>query len=129
MGRLIAIVLAAGGLLGCATVTKGTDQLVFIDTPGYAGANCKLTSKGIGGYRQIVTPANIELPKSRRDIAVQCTHPCGTGSGMIPSNLEGMTAGNLLVGGVIGLGVDAASGAMNKYSAMNQIVMTPNGKC
>lgn len=129
MGRQLAIVLVGMGLLGCATVTKGTDQLVYIDTPGYAGANCTLTSKGIGGYRQIVTPANIELPKSRRDIAVKCEHPCGTGSGMIMSNMEAMTAGNIVLGGVIGLGVDAASGAMNKYSAMNQIVMTPNGKC
>ena len=32
------------------------------------------------------------------------------GSSIIPSNTEAMAAGNVIFGGVIGLGVDAASG-------------------
>jgi len=28
-----------------------------------------------------------------------------------------MTAGNVIFGGIVGLGVDAASGAMNKYDS------------
>jgi hypothetical protein len=34
--------------------------------------------------------------------------------GVIKSSVEAMTAGNILVGGVIGLGVNAMSGAINK---------------
>jgi hypothetical protein len=37
------------------------------------------------------------------------------GVGTLASSVEAMTAGNILVGGVIGLGVDPASGAINKY--------------
>jgi hypothetical protein len=36
-----------------------------------------------------------------------------------------MTAGNVVFGGLIGLGVDAASGAMNKYEPGVDIAMTP----
>ena len=42
---------------------------------------------------------------------------------------EGKAAGNVIVGGVIGLGVDAATGAMNKYADRTTIVMIPVQGC
>lgn len=48
---------------------------------------------------------------------------------MIASHTEAMTAGNVVLGGVVGLGVDAASGAMNKYNDNNQIVMAVDPEC
>jgi hypothetical protein len=115
-------------LAGCATITKGTDQQVSIDTPGHTGAICTLSSKGIG-QRQINAPTTVELPKSKHDIAVSCVKGCYKGSGVISSNIEGMTAGNVLLGGVVGLGVDSASGAMNHYNANNQIAMSLDPAC
>src|SRR5438874_2053464 len=117
--RLGAALSAAILLAGCATITKGTDQQVSLDTPGYAGAECILTSKEVG-RRAIITPATLQLPKSKENIAVSCRKGCARGSGVIVSGTEGMTAGNLLVGGAIGLGVDAASGAINHYNDNNQ---------
>ena len=70
------------------------------------------------------------LEKSQHNIAVKCRKPCfQDGVGIIPSNSEGMAAGNILLGGVIGLGVDAASGAMNKYADRTTIVMIPVRDC
>lgn len=43
--------------------------------------------------------------------------------------MEGMAMGNIVAGGVIGLGVDAATGAMNKYAPQADIIMTPDGSC
>ena len=40
-----------------------------------------------------------------------------------------MTAGNIVFGGLIGLGVDAASGAMNTYDPSVEVVMTPMPGC
>ena len=37
------------------------------------------------------------------------------GTSIIPSGTEAMSAGNVVFGGMIGLGIDAVSGAMNKY--------------
>jgi uncharacterized protein YceK len=123
------IVLSAAILLaGCATITKGTDQQVSIDTPGHSGAICTLSSKGIG-QREVNSPTTIELPKSKHDIAVSCVKGCYKGSGVISSNIEGMTAGNVLLGGVVGLGVDSASGAMNRYNSNNQFAMSLDPAC
>lgn len=51
------------------------------------------------------------------------------GSSIIPSGTEAMAAGNVVFGGLIGLGVDAASGAMNKYPDVVTIAMTPVPAC
>jgi hypothetical protein len=64
------------------------------------------------------------------NIAVRCSKECfQDGTGVVVSSMEAMTAGNLLVGGIIGLGVDAASGAMNKYSPETGIFMAPIQGC
>ena len=109
-------------------MVKGTDQKVSLDTPGYPGAACILKSKGFG-TRRVVTPAMVELPKSKHDVSVECKKGCAKGRGVISSNLEGMTAGNIIVGGVVGFGVDAATGAMNKYNDNNQIAMSRDPGC
>jgi hypothetical protein len=44
---------------------------------------------------------------------------------VLASETEIMTAGNVVFGGVIGLGIDAASGAMNKYQPGVEIAMSP----
>ena len=116
-------------LSGCATITKGTTQMVSVDTPGAPGSKCLLTSSSIGQVN-IVTPATINLQKGSENIAVRCTKECyNDGTGIIGSNTEAMAAGNLIAGGIIGLGVDAASGAMNKYNEQNQITMVPIQGC
>jgi hypothetical protein len=120
----LALVLAA-----CATITKGTTQVVAVNTPGVAGASCTLTSPAIGSLT-VVTPDTISLPKASDSISVRCSKQCyQDGAGVISSNMEGMVAGNIILGGVIGLGVDAVSGAMNKYSPEIQVVMTPVPGC
>lgn len=121
--------LASAGASACATLTKGATQVVVINTPGAPGAECTLTSSGIG-TKTVTTPATIVLDKSQNAIAVTCRKACfQDGVGIIASNTETMAAGNLLFGGVVGLGVDAASGAMNKYNADNQIAMVPIQGC
>ena len=51
------------------------------------------------------------------------------GSSIVPVNTEAMAAGNVILGGVIGLGVDAATGAMNKYPDVVTVSMTPDPSC
>lgn len=124
----VGLVFAAMALAGCATVVKGTDQQVSLDTPGFPGATCTLTSNGFG-MRRVVTPATVELPKSKHNVAVNCKKGCAKGTGIISSGVEAMTAGNVILGGVVGLGVDAATGAMNKYNENNQIALYEDPEC
>ena len=110
-------------LIGCATIVKGTTQIVSVETPGAAGANCTLSSSAIGKVN-LVTPATVTLQKGSENITVRCTKECyNDGTGIIGSNTEAMAAGNIIAGGPIGLGVDAISGALNKYNEQNQITI------
>ena len=62
----------------------------------------------------VQTPANITLPKSKHNVTASCTAQCySPGVSTLASHTEVMTAGNVAFGGLIGLGIDAASGAMN----------------
>ena len=100
-----------------------------MNTPGVNGAMCQLQSPAIG-TRTVQPPANIILPKSKHNVAVTCQAQCyAKGVGTLASHTEMMTAGNVLFGGLIGLGVDAASGAMNKYDPGVEVVMTPLPGC
>jgi hypothetical protein len=127
--RPIAFVWLAVSLAACATITKGTTQVVAVNTPGVAGASCTLTSPAIGTLT-VVTPDTISLPKASDNISVRCSKESyQDGAGVISSNMEGMTAGNIILGGVIGLGVDAVSGAMNKYSPEIQVALIPIPGC
>jgi hypothetical protein len=124
---LIALVSILFG--SCSTIVKGTEQQVSVNTPGVPGAMCQLQSPGIG-TRTVQTPANVVLPKSRHSVAVSCSAQCfSPGVGTLGSHTEVMTAGNIVFGGLTGVGVDAASGAMNKYDPQVDVVMTPLPGC
>ena len=123
-----AVLAFALALVGCATITKGTTQTIAVDTPGVSGATCTIQTPN--GPRGLVTPGNVALDKQSSALPISCTKECYVmGSSMIPSNTESMAAGNVLLGGVIGLGVDAASGAMNKYPDLVTVAMMPDPAC
>lgn len=115
--------------LVCASITKGTTQDVTIDTPNVSGAVCTLTSNAICS-KTVTRPAIVKLEKGKDAITVSCRKEYyEDGIGLIPSNFEGMTAGNILIGGIIGLGVDAATGAMNQYQNQISIHMVKAKSC
>jgi hypothetical protein len=123
--RAILLACAVAPLLaGCATITKGTTQNVVVDTPGVTGAVCTVTSAQ--GPQSVSTPGVFILAKSSAALPVRCSKPgYQDGGGVLGSTFEAMTAGNLIVGGVIGIGVDAMSGAMNKYPDQISVPMIP----
>jgi hypothetical protein len=126
--RKLAVLALTLALVGCATITKGTTQTIAIDTPGVPGATCTIQTPS--GPRVLATPGNVTLEKSSAALPITCTKECyALGSSMIPSNTEAMAAGNIILGGVIGLGVDAATGAMNKYPDIVTVAMTPDPAC
>ena len=128
MYRWIIAIVAVVSLAGCATIVKGTTQSIAVDTPGVPGATCTIQTQS--GPQVVTTPGTIVLNKGSAALPIQCTKQCYvTGSSIIPSNTEEMAAGNVVFGGVIGLGVDAASGAMNKYPDFTTVAMTPDPAC
>lgn len=95
---------------GCATVTRGSEDVLEIETKP-SGAQVQTSN----GMSCLTTPCALKMKRKSeivvdinktgcKPVRVNVTHRmAGGGSAAI--------AGNVLVGGLIGLGVDAATGA------------------
>ena len=128
MLRQFAILACALVLVACATITRGTSQMVAIDTPGVPGANCTIQTQS--GPQLVTTPGSVTLSRGSNALPISCAKPCYvTGTSIIPANTESMAAGNVIFGGVLGLGVDAMTGAMNKYPDQVTVAMNPDPAC
>jgi hypothetical protein len=129
MRLFLAIILGSLVLSGCATLTKGTLQPVAINTPGVPGATCEVGSADVKPV-QVVTPAVVTLQKAGLDLVVTCWKECyETSQRTIKSSIQPMVAGNILVGGLVGVGVDAISGAGNEYEGGADVAMRPIPGC
>jgi len=126
-----ACVLATTALLasltGCASIVSGTNQVVSVETLSPAGkldgVTCKLQNDK--GVYYVTTPGTVTVHRAYGDMNVSCDKAgVATGVATFKSSTKGMMAGNLLFGGVIGAGVDAASGAAYDYPALLQIMMS-----
>jgi len=105
---------------GCATVVEGNKQALSVTTEGCdsnpeSSARCHIQNKDNDVY--VDAPGTVNIEKGKTDLAVNCSSSDGSAKGhaILESTYEAMNAGNILLGGGIGLIVDAASGAMWKY--------------
>jgi hypothetical protein len=123
--RLPIIILALTGLSACATVTSGTDHTLLVESDP-AGATCKLQRDGANIGAVIPTPGSARISKSRHDITVNCEKADHEpASRTVAAGFQAMTLGNVLVGGVVGLAADVASGAAITYPESVKIVLWP----
>jgi hypothetical protein len=107
---------------GCATVIKGTTQTVNVTSPPVRGARCVLTTSD--GYWDVITPGSLTLPRSGDDLSVVCIkRGFKNSSQTITSHFNFVTLGNVAVGGLIGVTVDAVSGANDSYPKDIEIPM------
>jgi hypothetical protein len=115
--QTIAAVAALGvALSGCATIVDGTTQAMSVTTTPVQGAACTLTNSE--GTWYLTSPASVQVHKTKNDLNISCTKDgFQAGSVVAPAVFGGMTAGNLLAGGIIGAGIDAASGANYYYNS------------
>jgi len=123
---LAAMAASAASLTGCASIVSGTNQVVSVETlhPNgpVTGAVCKLENDK--GVYYVTTPGTVTVHRAYGDMSVKC-EKAGFDAGLatVKSSTKGMMAGNLVFGGFIGAGVDAASGAAYDYPALFQVMM------
>ena len=116
--RFSALLTILATLSGCATVMEGSDQAVNVNVTGCEEQGtviCTLSNKE--GSSVITAPAIANVEKTKGALTVSCKSKNGAAEGrqIVESQYEAMNAGNILVGGLIGIGVDAATGAMWQY--------------
>ncbi len=113
------------GLSACATIVTSSNQNIAITAVPGAQATCTATN-GVGTWA-VTTPGAIRVERSKNDLQVSCTktgYQNAQASGA--SGFEPWTIGNLLLGGLIGLGIDWASGSIHKYPDAIEVPMRPS---
>ena len=124
-GRLTMVAGLALACAACATMVGGTTQEVFIESEP-AGAFCKVDRQGVVVGVISPTPGKVALSRSRESVIVSCTLAGFEQSNeVLVASFTGATVGNLLLGGLVGIAIDASSGANNKYPDRVLVVMTP----
>ena len=116
--KSMSLVGILGLVTGCASVIEGSDQVINVNTTGCEDSGAFICSVVNSDSSSVITvPASVSVEKSRGPLTVTCNNKAKTAAGtlIVDSGYEAMNAGNLLVGGIIGIGVDAATGAMWKY--------------
>ena len=108
--KIIALVLASSLLSGCATVVRGTHQEVSVTSKP---SRTIVLVNGQGGFK---TPATLELPRRRDHILTFEKEGYESVNVIVLHIVNSAVAGNILLGGVIGLGVDAITGAQYKLA-------------
>jgi hypothetical protein len=109
--RIFILAGAAVALAGCATVTRGTSDTWTVNTTP-SGAAIKTSNQ----FACDATPCTFKM-KRKSEFDVTISKPgYKTWTGHITHHIAGAggagMAGNVLLGGIIGVGVDASSGAM-----------------
>lgn len=119
---IIAIILS-----GCATITTGTTQSILVDTFNAHGANCKgVDSKG-REYYWPNTPSSTTVQKGDAPMVLTCEKPGFKKTvHTVDETLVGATFGNIILGGGVGILVDAVSGAAQKYPNIVKFPMEPD---
>jgi hypothetical protein len=127
MRRFASVLLATATawlLAGCATVTTGTTQPINIDSDPQQ-AECTLTREGLA-LGTVTTPAPLTIKRHASTVHVVCKKPgYEDGRLVMNSRFETASAGNFLVGGIIGVMVDASSGASSRYEGNVLVRLTP----
>jgi hypothetical protein len=125
VAKLLALIIGVGFLSGCASIVGGTNQSVSVSTPPVKGAKCTLKNEK-GEWYVAKTPGSVVVHRAYGPLNIDCKK-----SGYVEtqkavkSNTKAMALGNVVFGGVVGVGVDAATGAAYDYP---QAIVVPMKK-
>jgi len=114
--KAVIIVSAALCAASCATVIRGTKETAkFESTPSGAEVTAESISTDKLGPFSCITPCELELKRKRDWKVVFAKDGYKPVEGVLEKKVTGggvaSGAGNILAGGIIGIGVDAGTGA------------------
>ena len=99
---------------GCATITTGTSQSISVNSDP-TDADCTLTRDG-QTLGTVKTPGTVTVKRDAKTIHVICKKEAyDDGKVVMNAKFESASALNFVAGGLVGVMVDAASGANNRY--------------
>ena len=127
MKKHFAIIASTILLSACSTITTGTTQSFTVNTPHAEGASCTLKDSRGGTWRLQQTPQTVEVTKGDGPMNVTCQKAgFKTTTLVVKEGFAGATLGNIILGGGVGVIVDAASGAAQEYPSKVSVWMEPS---
>ena len=110
-------------LSACASVTTQWHQDVVLATPLVVDANCSLQNER--GTWTATKPGPVRVTKSKTPLEVRCTKEGYRDTTAIALvGIEPWFWGNFVIGGLLGMGLDWATGSIHKYRSPVTVFMT-----
>lgn len=110
--RLATLTLLGSTMLtgACATIMEKDTQQLSIKTRPESQAECRYGTDAMDST--LTAPGTITVERSRKDIDIRCTDKAtgSSGDATIASGIEPWFWGNILIGGLLGVGVDFSTG-------------------
>ena len=126
MTRFFFVIILPFLLIQCATLTSGTSQSILVDVLNAPGASCQGTDNAGKQYVWPDTPYSATVQKGDGPMTLICKKEgFETTTMTFDEGIAGATFGNIILGGGIGIFVDAVSGAAQEYPSKIQLVMKP----
>lgn len=122
--------LSAALFFGCASITGSNSQAMTItaicdSSKVVKGAFCTLINDK--GQWFVETPGSVLIQKAYGDLTISCKFEESHGTLVLTSSSNANAWGNVLAGGVIGIAVDASTGAGFNYPPM--VTVNMQGTC
>ena len=122
--RIAGLIALAFVLSACATIVNGTTQSISIKTPPVDGAKCTLVNTE--GTWFLTSPGSVVVHKTKNDLRVDCVKDgYENATATVAPMFKATTFANVIAGGLVGVAVDAASGANYDYPPVYELPMTP----
>lgn len=121
----LAFGLIAFAAAGCSTIIEGTSQDITL-TSVPSEAACTVQKNGVTIATVNKTPGRVTVDKSSADLTVVCNKEGFKETrGILESDLAAATFGNAIAGGLIGVVIDASTGANSKYDDTITVRLLP----
>lgn len=122
MKNLLIFLFITGGLValtGCASISKGTTQIIRVDTKTIDGtlvnqADCQLTNNK--GTYSLKSGDSTMIRRSSQNLDISCTNSNSeTAQAKVISRANAGLAGNIIFGSVVGAVIDHSNGSAYTY--------------
>ena len=129
MKKLVALLMTATILSGCASIIKGKTQNINVMTSDGSEVEATIFTKN--GMRETKLPQLISVQKDSQDITIQVKDgKCNSETvSVAKSSIEPWFWGNLLTGGILGSTTDSTTGAMWKYDSTVVVNVNKKAQC
>lgn len=124
-GKWTVAMVALALLPGCAALINGPTQDIAVNSDP-PGAHCMMTRENAVIATVPQTPAIVRVNRSPADIVVDCRHEGhGHGRHRMKSSADGVTLGNIVGAGLMGVGIDSATHADKAYDSSITVPVSP----